>query len=178
MHSPRTAAFRLLQRPLSERVDILQRVGLSRTPPCLRTLRPFCSPTSFGRTRSASGRTEELDRFSVSVGAFSPRRFRTARRLDSDQLFPQSAFALNLRGKRSPDSECRFGSVSGGFFPRRFRTARRLDSGQRFPQSALALNLRGSHDFRFSNVPNPLRPAWRRRTLANPTTVPTSAERR
>jgi hypothetical protein len=37
----------------------------------------------------------------VSVGIFSPRRFRTARRLDSGQLFPQSAFALNPRGKRS-----------------------------------------------------------------------------
>ena len=34
-------------------------------------------------------------------GRGSPRRFRTAPRLDSDQLFPQSAFALNLRGKRS-----------------------------------------------------------------------------
>jgi hypothetical protein len=40
----------------------------------------------------------------VSVGTFSPRRFRTARRLDSGPLFPQSAFALNLRGKRSHSS--------------------------------------------------------------------------
>jgi len=43
------------------------------------------------RTRQAVQKIKDINRF-------FPRRFRTTRRLDSDALFPQSAFALNLRG--------------------------------------------------------------------------------
>jgi hypothetical protein len=51
----------------------------------------------------------------VSVGDF-PRRFRTARRLDSDTLFPQSAFALNLRGSPDFGFSCNITRRSTGYW--------------------------------------------------------------